>query len=254
MGLIHALAWPCLALDHELGGADYDGLLRLDRETPADYLPPFAEIVKTARLARRPAAELREISLAQARRHLARRPCENPFSRYAGRLARDVDFLLARDPRTYHLYSFASIRQFGSAAELAASYVRWLSADGGPSLGEAAEDFAAISQTAKALILKLARIVHSGTPAVARIMNCCRAIVEPVLPLKVSRVEESVNVLGLVAGSITAIKASLMPPIAFCGAFGVVRRSFEVVRPVNTTRPDGSSAIEKPRSSAAPPR
>lgn len=147
---------------HELGGPDFDGILRLDRPAPQDYLPPFAEIVKTGRLVRRPAEELRSLGLGLARRHAARIPAVNPFGAYEERLARDVELLAAGGPRTYHLYSFASIRQFGSAAELASSFLRWLSAGQDPGLDEAAAEFAGISQAGKALILKLARIAHSG--------------------------------------------------------------------------------------------
>lgn len=152
---------------HELCGRDYRGVFRLEPPPSAASLPPYCEIVKTGRLVVRSENELRERSRALAREQLARGPDRNPFCSYAERFARDVEQWVAGDPQSYHVYSFASIRQFGSAFELASHYTQWL---GGCRRGTGAEapwlsvaaEFQTISSIAKTLILKLARIAHSG--------------------------------------------------------------------------------------------
>lgn len=151
---------------YALEGADFDGLFRLDRPTPDDYLPPFCEIVKAGSVLRRPDAELRECSLALARHHFARRPAVNPLQAYAADLDEHVRWLVDGGMATYHGYGFSLVRQLGAGAELLASYVRWLG--GGPAhepaYEPAAEAFARLSSDAKALLLKLARIASSGRP------------------------------------------------------------------------------------------
>jgi hypothetical protein len=61
--------------------------------------------------------EMFDRALALVREHLARRPATNPVQRFAKRLEQDLDWLPRRGLDTFHLYAFATLRQFGSAAE-----------------------------------------------------------------------------------------------------------------------------------------
>ena len=58
----------------------------------------------------------------------------------------------------------ATLRQFGAAYELAATYLRWLAARTGKPLEAAADGFAAISTAAKSLQFHLARAIARHKP------------------------------------------------------------------------------------------
>jgi hypothetical protein len=98
-------------------------------------------------------------STALLRKHLARRPSDNPVSRFAAQFREDVERLKGEGLAAYHIYAFATIRQLGAAFEFASFYLRWLARNGEAGLDDAAADFAAISDTSKSLILKTARAV-----------------------------------------------------------------------------------------------
>lgn len=144
----------------ELGGEDFEGVFKTG-ERAADYLPPFAELVKVDRMLLRPEPELVALSLGLARHHLSRAPRGNPLHRFADRFPRDLEWLLERNLDAYHMYVFAGVRQCGSSFDLAAHYLHWLAARGHPGLAEPAEQFSRISTGCKMLILKLARIVNN---------------------------------------------------------------------------------------------
>ncbi len=157
-----------------LSGEDFDGLFRFEgRDGRADdvssgkarWLPPYCEIVKLERLARRSKGELREISWSLAREHYAWRPSSNPFARFQeswpGHLAR----LLEGELETYHGYTFSMLRQCGANYFMLSAFLKWHAQGQTPEFVESAEaaaqSFAAISQTCKAMLMKLARVVHS---------------------------------------------------------------------------------------------
>ena len=145
----------------ELSGADYLGAFRLGAK---EGLPPYVEIVKTAQLKRLEPAALAKISLEQLHRNLARRPSSNPVRRWAADFTRDLDRLKEEPLEMFHDYSFAVIRQLGSSAECAASYLRWLEARGEAGLLPAAEALEALSSSAKALQFRVARAVTHKKP------------------------------------------------------------------------------------------
>jgi hypothetical protein len=148
----------------ELGGQDFDGLLRVEDDGEGAALPPYFEIVKLERAHALPEADLRARSVALAQKSYARRPLQNPVRAHAAALAEHVGRIVEGGLPAYHAYCFAAIRQLGSSAELASSYLRWLCAGAdGPTI-EAAEAFASIAATAKALVLKLARIAEYRRP------------------------------------------------------------------------------------------
>jgi hypothetical protein len=141
---------------YTLEGEDFANVLRLG-ERDAALLPPYAEIVKRRGVAERGSDALVGTSLALLRRHLDRAPRENPFAAFKARLERDSAGLLQESLETFHQYSFATVRQFGSCFELTATYLQWLSDRGQDGLGEARQDFLAIAQAAKAFQFQLAR-------------------------------------------------------------------------------------------------
>jgi len=146
-----------------LEGADFDGLFQIDPPVPVTHLPPYVELVRfpTAPARRERERELVERSLELTRGHLRRRPTENPITRYKLQLDQDIEWLIARDLATYHQYAFSTLRQLGASFEHAALYLGWLGSAGLGGLEPAAQYFDHISQAAKTLILKLARIVNS---------------------------------------------------------------------------------------------
>ena len=144
---------------HSLAGADFVDLFRLEAPFDAAYMPLFAELVRTTRLVRLPPNILLARSIELMKKHLLRRPVENPGMRFAERLSEDLQRLRRDGLPAYHLYAFATIRQLGAAFELGALYLRWLAQHGESGLDECVGAFEAISDASKALILKTARAV-----------------------------------------------------------------------------------------------
>lgn len=149
----------------ELEGADFDGLFRLDRATPDDYLPPYCELVKLERMTSRPSDELRHVARVLSRHHFDKRPTHNPIARYAERMSEHMEWIVAGDEATFHRYSFSSLRQLGSAFEVLAEHLRWLDGGVAGNAAQAAEAFDVIAAIAKRLILKLARVANSKRPS-----------------------------------------------------------------------------------------
>ena len=144
----------------ELSGPDFDGTLGVGDHAP--LLPPYTEIVKLDRCVQLDPQTLRARSRELARGYLDRRPRANPITAYAARMAEHLAWIRTGGFDAYHAYSFASVRQLGSAFELLASYARYLDAGANGSCARAAEQAATISTTAKAMILRLARVANSG--------------------------------------------------------------------------------------------
>jgi hypothetical protein len=149
---------------HWLEGEDFRRLFRIGETPDPGFLPFFAELVRVDRLQRRPAVELRTLSLGLLREHFARRPALNPMPRFAERVASELPHLRAGGLAHYHAWAFATIRQCGAAFELAAAHLRWHDAAGERGGTQAAVAFQRIAEGCKALILKLARSVTSGRP------------------------------------------------------------------------------------------
>jgi hypothetical protein len=147
---------------YELEGEDFRRIFAVDQPPDAAYLPPYAEFVRVDRMVKRPAEELAAISWRLLREHVAWRPATNPFTRFGERLAHELPGFAERSLPRYHAWAFASVRQAGSAFELAASHLRWHAQFGRDELLPAAECFDAIAQGNKTLILKAARSVNSG--------------------------------------------------------------------------------------------
>ena len=147
----------------ELEGADFRGLLGLDTPADAGRLPLYCEFVRLESLHPRPKEELHRLALQCTRAHLGRRPRENPVARFGASFPRAIAGFDPDALGTYHLYAFATARQLGSAADLAAQHLRWLRpATPGRELEPAATALDQVSLSAKSLILKGARAVSTG--------------------------------------------------------------------------------------------
>jgi hypothetical protein len=139
----------------EVSGPDLEGLLA------GGGLAPYVEVVKLDRL--HPpgvSPELVATAGALASEHLSRRPDTNPVRRLAERLEDDLGWLTGSGIDTFHRYAFATCRQCGAAAELAAAFLSWLGEHGGQETGSAVDAFRALADAARTLQLVLARVVR----------------------------------------------------------------------------------------------
>lgn len=137
-----------------LQGADYDALLQPYR---AGALPlfPYAEIVKFD--CGPTASDLRAAARDLLRRHLGRRPAENPFTAWRRVLPRDAAALAVRPEAFFHAYAFNVLRQAGANSGCLATHLAWLDEDGSPVFAEAVAAADAIAQGTKVLQFQLAR-------------------------------------------------------------------------------------------------
>ena len=150
-----------------LEGEDFDRTFRIGAAPDPTFLPLFAELVRTDRVVRATPSTLVAQSRKLLSRHVQRMPGDNPVERFAQRFQRDLPDLQARGLAHYHAWAFATLRQLGSASELAALYLRWLAANGTWSddagrHATAVEAYDRISAGTKTFVLKAARAVNSG--------------------------------------------------------------------------------------------
>ncbi|MEO6688516.1 MAG: DUF1839 family protein [Dokdonella sp.] len=141
-----------------LEGEDFERTFRIDVPHDPAFMPLFAEVVRVDRALRRPQAELQAMASRILAKHAQRMPLDNPVARFARRFQQDLPMLQDRGLAHYHAWAFATVRQLGSAAELAALHLRWLDAE---RFGHAADAYDRISNGAKAFILKAARAVNA---------------------------------------------------------------------------------------------
>ncbi len=149
---------------HELQGEDFRALFRLGAPPDPACMPPFAELVRIDRLARRGPTELADQAFELLRGHFAWRPRSNPFSRFAARIAQDWPAMCEEGLAHYNEWAFASVRQAGAAFELLAAHLRWLATQGYPELSEPAQRFDAIGSANKTLLHVGARAISAGKP------------------------------------------------------------------------------------------
>jgi hypothetical protein len=140
----------------ELSGDDYGGVFRVDSRPDPQVLPPYTELIKLDRLERPDDQTLVQRAITLMRQHLARRR-PGSITRFRTRFPDDLTWLRSEELATFHLYSFATLRQLGAAAELAGSFTEWLSEQGQSGLETATADFATVATTAKSMQFSLAR-------------------------------------------------------------------------------------------------
>jgi len=141
---------------YELEPEDFRGAFRLELPPDAVHMPPYVETVKLHDMKRLPLESLKNESRALLSQHLARAP-KNPFAAFRDRFLEDLEQLKQEPLDTFHAYAFATLRQIGACYELTSTYLRWLD----DALTPVAESFGAMSETAKSLQFKAARVVHA---------------------------------------------------------------------------------------------
>ena len=72
--------------------------------------------------------------------------------------------MLQESLETFHLYSFATLRQYGACYELSATYLQWLASQGEEGLEEPIRALLEISEGAKAFQFQLARSMARRKP------------------------------------------------------------------------------------------
>jgi len=150
---------------YHVSGDDFLKALRLVGEPDPALLPPYVEFVKTWPGAGSRGVSLLEASLRLLRNQLEITPTVNPFRAFKARFEKDLDWLLEEGSlETFHLYSFATLRQFGACFELAHTYLEWLAAQGEKGLGPESRALRHISEGAKALQFQLARAISRRKP------------------------------------------------------------------------------------------
>jgi hypothetical protein len=115
-------------------------------------------------MVKRPASELRHNAVELLRRHLRRRPIDNPIRRFASRFEDELPHLQAAGLPEYHAWAFATTRQLGASMELLAAHLQWLAAGTDAGFDGPAKSFSQVSEAAKTFILKAARAVNTKKP------------------------------------------------------------------------------------------
>ena len=138
-----------------LGPDDYENLLMM--HAPEDALFPFAEFIK---LDRRKSLDA-TTSVKLLRRHLARRPLDNPVAAFRERVREQVAVAAERPNAFLHKYAFNTARQLGMNFELLATHLDWLHGMGASwtAFRPTIESCKALSSGAKAFQFQLARAV-----------------------------------------------------------------------------------------------
>ena len=121
-------------------------------------LPPYVELVKLDAMQRLDERELLSRRSSWCDTISRRRPATNPVQRFRKRLDEDIEWLRAEGIATFHQYAFATLRQFGSAAELTGSLCAWLAANGEPT-SDTSREWDELASTAKTAQFQLARVV-----------------------------------------------------------------------------------------------
>lgn len=152
------------AIFAELKDDDFDGVLQPLISTQKGYLPPYCEIAKLDFVSECSLKKLQEIAFSSAQFHFKKRPLRNPVALHAAAMQEHQQAIIDGGLPAYHAYTFVALRQLGSAHQLSAHFLRWLKHDD-ENLAAAAVAFEHISDAAKMLVLKMARITTSSKPA-----------------------------------------------------------------------------------------
>lgn len=163
---------------HVLRGEDLENTLGPGaRDGRVPY--PYVELVRLSGLKQLPPRELWQHTVELVRGHLRRAPdsggaADGPAQRLVTSIREHLPELAERGMDYFHLYSFATTRQAGLTAGLAAHACRYLAAGAvqwpsdldAEQLLEAAEAFDAAAGAAKTLQFQLARAARGRTPRV----------------------------------------------------------------------------------------
>jgi hypothetical protein len=145
---------------YEVSGDDFDGIFQLGGKQSLHVPLPYVEVIRLDRLRRPDPDELRTDVVDLTREHLGRRPISNPMPRFRDQLSSDLGWIAEHGADGFHHYAFATCRQCGASAELAAAFVDWLDEHDGGGLVDVADRYREISATAKSLQFALARVAR----------------------------------------------------------------------------------------------
>ncbi len=149
---------------YHLHGDDFVNIFNLEGVKHPTVLPPYAEFVKRRSSAALAGEDLLKVSLKLLRRQLRMLPEANPFTKFKPRFEADLQWLTNEPIETFHQYSFATLRQFGSCYEVAATYLRWLQSQSVPNLERAIAGLVELSAGAKTMQFQLARAMARKKP------------------------------------------------------------------------------------------
>ena len=149
---------------YHLHGDDFANIFYTRGEKNPAILSPYCELVKRTPTPPLQGAELLDASLVLLRKHLQRLPQTNPFTKFRARFEADLQWLMTEPLATFHQYSFATLRQFGSCYEVAGAYLKWLQAQGIDGLDKPIESMLWLSNSAKTMQFQLARAVARKKP------------------------------------------------------------------------------------------
>ena len=149
---------------YHLHGEDFVNIFNLEGVKHPAVLPPYAEFVKRRSSVALAGDDLVKMSLKLLRRQLHMLPEVNPFEKFKPRFEADLQWLTNEPIETFHQYSFATLRQFGSCFELAATYLRWLQTQAVCQLERPIAAFSELSTGAKTMQFQLARAMARKKP------------------------------------------------------------------------------------------
>lgn len=137
----------------DLEGPDFEGAFATE---PGLSLVPFPYIELIRAVESVGPDELRRRARGLVGTHLSRRPRDNPVTRLRPLIEDAVTMLPDRSAEFFHAFAFATLRQFGATAQLAAGCLRWIEPDD-DELAAAADGFEAVAVAAKSMQFVLAR-------------------------------------------------------------------------------------------------
>ena len=109
---------------HELSGEDYDKLFAT--YSGDGHLPTYVELLRLGAGPVPTGDALKAVARELLAGYLARRPAENPFTRFSAQLEADLPALIEGSTADYNAYAFHNPRMVGASMELLAGHVRWL--------------------------------------------------------------------------------------------------------------------------------
>jgi hypothetical protein len=148
---------------HELSGDDFDGLFGL-KDGAAIVLPPYTE-----QISRHPDRVETAALASIAREHLARRAKGDPVERLAAGVSDAMEWLPTAGLPVFHAWAFATLRQCGATAEVAADFAVRLD-EVCTGAAQAASHFREVASGAKSVQFKMARVARGRSADVEGVL------------------------------------------------------------------------------------
>ncbi len=152
---------------HRLVGDDFVGVFNLGGASEW-LLPPFVEQVTQVGA---PANPDDGLAVRLARKHLDRAPDHNPVERLGYTVSEAISWLPEVGVDTFHAWAFATLRQCGATAEIAADLAAYLDTHGAPGAQAACASFLEVASGAKSVQFKMARAARGRAVVVDDIMD-----------------------------------------------------------------------------------